>query len=109
MFFVALGVQVDVSKAGTAKQIILTNKPGRVDDILQALDETMEAGWMSKASFSFINGSLAFARSQTYGRAGLYLIERLRKLAGNLGLIFSAKAHAAAGVVKEFSRTPGQG
>ena len=63
----SLGVRVDLQKSED-DIVVLRNKDGRVEGIIEAVDEVLEAGQMDFKQALSINGKLQFAEGQLYYR-----------------------------------------
>ena len=69
VIFHALGVVFDCGQL-PAGVFTVMDKDGRVDGILELLDQACKAGKLSQAAAAELRGKLQFTRSQTFGRTG---------------------------------------
>ena len=72
-----LGVELDVSKAET-DGILIRNKPGRITEVVDAIDTFLQAGCLTSREASRILGRLQYADSFIMGRDGRLAMCELR-------------------------------
>ena len=65
--FTVLGMQLDLSQL-TSQTVVLSNKPGRTDRIVQMLQEVAQAGSINKHEAQVLRGLLQFASGFYAGR-----------------------------------------
>ena len=78
--FVALGVRFDLSEITEAGIFSVGNKPGRVEKILQTIDEALTENVFPRPLIDILKGQLRYARAQCFGICGA---EQLRCLGGD--------------------------
>eukprot|EP00439_Symbiodinium_sp_Y106_P005317 s10015_g1.t1 len=71
--FTVLGMQLDLSQLAS-QTIVLSNKPGRTDRIVQKLQEVAEAGNINKHEAQVLRGLLQFASGFYAGRGARALV-----------------------------------
>ena len=76
--FKVLGVVMDMSQSSTGK-LVVSNKPERIDDLVRAMCEILDKGYLSGSAAS-LHGQLNFAQGQYYGctlKPGMVFLQKV--------------------------------
>ena len=76
--FVSLGVQIDFSRL-VAGEVVMQQKPGRVDAMREQVERLLEADVMSFKDALSIRGRIFFCEGQTFGRIAAPVIHMLTR------------------------------
>ena len=79
--FVSLGVQIDFSETHLGK-VLVTNKPGRLDNIKSAIMEVFAKGELGFKEALSIKGKISYAEGQLFSRVAAPACRVLSKWAG---------------------------
>ena len=79
--FVALGVQLELPSGGPDPHFVVTNKPGRVEAIVEACSLALRSRRLSRAAAATLRGRLLWAEQQAFGCAARTATRALSRLA----------------------------
>ena len=77
--FKVLGVVMDMSQSSVGK-LVVSNKPERVDDLVQSMCEILDKGYLSGSAAASLHGQLNFAQGQYYGctlKPGMVFLQKV--------------------------------
>ena len=91
MIFKPLGAQLDMTEMLSKKRIIVGNKPGRLEEISQSVDELLSRGKISTVELDRLRGRMQFADSFVFGKFSRFIMapfsESVRRKCRNVALL----------------------